>query len=127
MDDLLVQLAKVLHDSKKSEGSAFLTALLTEEEQIMLAKRIAVVSMLHSKLSAYRIIQVLKMSSSTVMRMKRDFELGRYEPIVRVFGSSKMTQEKILKILELILGAGLPPRGKGRWKWLKKLENTPVR
>ncbi len=119
-DDLLLHLAKVLARTHKTNGSEFLRTLFTPEERMMLAKRIAVVSMFRDGLSTYRIMQVLKMSSSTIMRMKHDYDIGKYETLKNTLGKSKKEREEFWRTLEIILRAGMPPRGKGRWGMLKR-------
>lgn len=117
--ELFTQLVKVLTRVKEKEGNDFLRAFFTDEERVMLAKRIAVVGMLRDDISTYRITQALKMSSSTVARMKREYEAGRYDALAHTLGTSKREREEFWKTLEVILRAGMPPRGKGRWEWLK--------
>lgn len=120
LNDLLAELAKVLSRVKGRENMVLLTTLFTSEEKIMFSKRIAVLSMLYEGVSMYRISQVLKMSLSTVIRMKRNYKKGQYDPLIRALEKNKKDREKFWKTLELILGAGLPPRGKGRWKLFYK-------
>ncbi len=96
----------------------FLETVLTRTECIMLAKRVAVIAMLHDGCSVYRIAQVLEMSTSTISGMKRKYELNQYIAITSRMGMSKKEREKFWKTLEIILRAGMPPRGRDRWKWL---------
>ena len=124
-DDLLLCFIKVLSRSHKTNGIEFLRALFTDEEQIMLAKRIAVVSMFREELSVYRITQVLKMSSSTVVRMKRAYDVGTYNALASALGRSKKEREALWETIEIILRAGMPPRGKGRWASVIKRLRAP--
>ncbi len=86
----------------------------------MLAKRVAVLIMLRDGISTYRIVRVLKMSSSTVSRMKYDYETGMYEDLIGVLGKSRKQQEEFWKTIDVILQMGMPSQGKDRWKWLDK-------
>lgn len=120
-NNLLSQLSTIVSKVKASHTRQFLETLLTPVEQIMLAKRIAVIVMLHEGCSVYRIIRVLHMSSSTVIEMKRKYEEGFYKPITRMIGMSKTERENFWKKFEVILRAGMPSRGRDRWKWLDEV------
>ena len=104
-----------------SQAVCFLEELLGEEEQLMLAKRIAVVYMFAEEISAYRIAQVLSMSTSTVNRMRAAYDNGEYETIKKQY-LHKNNRAQMWKDIEVLLRLGMPPMGKGRWKWFYDLE-----
>ena len=66
--------------------------------------------------SSYRVWQLLKMSPSTAEVIRRDFETGRYDNIVMIFTKNKSDYRKFWETLDVILRAGMPPMGRGRWK-----------
>jgi uncharacterized protein YerC len=101
-------------------GNAFLSEFFTSTEQMMLAKRLAVIFFLSRDFSAYRIKRLLKVSPSTVARIKVRMALGKYEAIVALTKGASFEGD-FLKIIGFLLGSGLPPRGRGRWKWLHEL------
>lgn len=103
-----------------STAASFLSELLTETEQIMFAKRLAVILLFCEGLSQYKIWKLLHMSSSTVAQMYRRYEEGDYDAIVRRIGRNKKDREKMWQTIEVILRLGMPPMGKDRWRWLDK-------
>ncbi len=113
---LYMQLAKLIGKLDKDNVNLFLSELLGKEEKIMLAKRFAVIVMLIEKNSTYRIAQLLHMSPSTVERLKLKLNFGEYEYIEKLLKQNKKEYEDFWKTLEVILRAGMPPMGKGRWK-----------
>ena len=117
--ELFEQMAKVIARSGKRNSTAFLNEFLTDTEQIMHAKRLAVIVMLHEGYSTYRILNELGMSASTVTTMKGRFLDGQYETITRVYGRNKKQREELWQLIELISRAGLPSMGKKRWQNLK--------
>lgn len=91
----------------------------TKTEKIMFAKRLAVIYMLHRKVSPYMIAESLFMSPSTIERMSLKYEKGRYEPIIK----KALGKKNIWDILESILYARgiMPPKfGGKRWQMLDK-------
>ncbi len=107
--------------TKRSDAVYFLEELLGEEEQLMLAKRLATIYMLAEGVSAYRIAQVLGMSTSTINSMYRIFDRNGYSTIVENYLDKKNHAQFWLDI-EVLLRLGMPPMGKGRWGWLDELE-----
>jgi uncharacterized protein YerC len=111
---LFSELQKLLIKSDSGSVGKVLDSLLTSTEQIMLTKRLAIILFLHKGMTEYEIWHTLKMSSSTVARVHGEYKTGAYDPIIKVI--SKNTAKDFLKLLEIILGAGLPPRSKDRWQ-----------
>ena len=110
------QYVKTIAQFKKTEVSLIFDELLGEEEKIMLAKRFATIVMLFENNSTYRIAQLLHMSPSTVERLRNKMNAGEFEHIREQLTKHKEEYEAFWKTLETILRAGLPPRGRGRWK-----------
>ncbi|MES2135160.1 MAG: Trp family transcriptional regulator [Patescibacteria group bacterium] len=97
--------------------SPFLDEFFTNTERIMLAKRLAIIALLLRGMSPYRIQKTLMISPSTIARLQLKLERGklkRVEEILRESLELKGFWEKIETLLEI----ALPPRGKGRWKFL---------
>lgn len=108
--------------TKRQDATVFLEELLGEEEQLMLAKRLATIYMLSENISAYRIAQVLGLSTSTVNRMRRIFDTQGYTTIVANY-QNKKNHAQFWMDIEVLLQLGMPSRaGSDRWKWLDKLE-----
>ncbi len=113
---LYKQFSKTLGQVNQLETGMFLDELLGEEEKIMLAKRFAVIVMLMEKNSIYRIAQLLHMSPSTIERLKLKYITGEYEFIEKLFKHNKKEYKEFWETLEIILRAGMPPMGRGRWR-----------
>ena len=113
---LFEQLSSIISILDKSTSQLFLKELFGPEETIMIAKRLAAIVMFIEGNSSYRVWQLLHMSPSTAERLKLQYEHGRYKNIEKILHSNKIDYEKFWKILETILQAGMPPRGRGRWK-----------
>jgi Trp operon repressor len=116
--DIHLQLLETLSGKKSKADFYILEELLTETEKIMLAKRCAVIALLGRNVPHFRIWNMLKMSPATVARMANAYEAGVYSNLIKHFENKKVD---FWKLLEKILQAGLPERGKGRWKWLDEM------
>jgi len=99
---------------------SFVDELLTSTEKIMLAKRLAVIFMLSEKFSFYRIQKSLKISTQTAMRMYGSFKSGKFNNITKVLNKEKDKRNFWLN-LEILLRAGMPPMGRGRWRWFYEI------
>jgi uncharacterized protein YerC len=100
----------------QSESKQLLAELLTSTEHLMLAKRLAIIIMLHNKCSRYYIAKTLKVSESTVARMWHSYENGGFDHILK-YVKNKKEKNQFLHDIERLLGAGLPPIvGRGRWR-----------
>jgi len=115
---LFEQLAKRLGALNQKNAPDFLTAFLTETEQIMLIKRYAAILLLHNKYSAYRISEILHMSPSTTDRMQLTYEAGHYAAITTQLDAKKRQQKQFWELLETISRGGMPPMDHRRWRSL---------
>ncbi|OGF73502.1 hypothetical protein A2W57_02260 [Candidatus Giovannonibacteria bacterium RIFCSPHIGHO2_02_43_16] len=110
LNDNLVNVFLNFHS--KSDVAHLVNDLLTYTERIMVSKRIAIILMLNEGYSFRAIESALKVTLQTVLRFWKMKKKGR-------FGSLAKKTAKggdLWKDLENILQAGLPPRGRGRWK-----------
>ncbi len=99
--------------------------LFTETEYIMLAKRLATIVLILKGISNYKIAKNLKVSKSTVSRLAKDINLGKYESIKDLVTSKKKSDIQVLDILEKVLLMGMPSySGKGRWDFLNDLDKS---
>jgi uncharacterized protein YerC len=120
---LYTELAKTIVRLDRKNANLFLDELLGEEEKIMIAKRLTAIVMLIEKKSVYRISQALLMSSSTIARLRIKLLAGDYANIEHMFKRRRKEYRDFRNTLEVILRAGLPPRGRGRWKSTFELMN----
>lgn len=116
LQQLFTQLGSTIAKTDSATANYFLDELLGEEEKIMLAKRLAVIAMCIEGNSTYRIGQLLRMSPSTTERIRLKYQNGKYKNIEKILRSNTIDYQKFWKTLEIILQAGMPPRGRGRWK-----------
>lgn len=120
LNKLFKQLSDTVGKLDSSVSENFLDELLGLEEKIMLAKRLAAIAMCIEGNSPYRIGQLLYMSPSTTERIKLNYEIGKYKHITKALTKNSHDYEKFWQVLEIVLQAGLPPRGRGRWKSVLK-------
>jgi uncharacterized protein YerC len=118
LQQLFVQFSKISTSVDKTNALEFFDDLLGHEEKVMLAKRLAVIAMCIEGNSPYRISQLLYMSPSTTERIKLNYQIGKYRHIEKLLTKRKTDYREFWRILEVVLQAGMPPRGRGRWKSL---------
>ena len=118
-DKLRLQLARIFDNVSIKKSKNIFAALLTESEQIMLAKRLAIILLLHQEVSVLNISKRLLVSDATVRTLRSQYKDGRYEPLVSHCISNSFDSKKFWQTLEIVLRGGLPPRGKDRWQWLQ--------
>lgn len=106
------QLLQIFKDAgKRSATNSIVGELFTPTEQIMFAKRLAIVLLLDKGVPQHVITDELNVSPSTVTRMSLNIEIGKYEEILKISG-----KKSVLDILEKLILMGMPPRvGRGRW------------
>ncbi|MDP2648498.1 MAG: Trp family transcriptional regulator [Patescibacteria group bacterium] len=97
-------LMRSLVSTNAKRSKARVRALLTPTERIMLAKRLAIITMLERGESHYRIMQTLNVSVSTVGRLDKQRCRGEFDPLLRVFNRNL----SFLDFLELFMAAGMP-------------------
>ncbi|HCC05263.1 TPA: hypothetical protein DEP58_03070 [Patescibacteria group bacterium] len=116
LNKLYTELAKTIVSLDKKSADIFLDELLGDEEKIMIAKRLAAIVMLIEKNSVYRVAQLLLLSPSTVAQLKDKLTTGKYMRIEHMLKRRKKEYADFWNTLEVILRAGMPPQGRGRWK-----------
>ena len=108
----------------KQRAYSLVMDLLTSAERTMLAKRLAIIIMLDHGSRFEQIENTLKVSPTTVARVWKEQKEGKYDSIVgfctrgaKRRSVRRTTESKPLAdVIEVLLQAGLPPQGKGRWK-----------
>ncbi len=96
----------------------FLEALLGPEEQLMLAKRLAIIVMIHEGYSLYKISDSLKVSPATASKIKFYYDQDHYAPILTALKNNKPVYLAIIQSIDsmLTLGGHLPRYGQARIK-----------
>ncbi len=122
LEQLFSQLDSALGRLDTHSVHLFIGELLGPEEQIMIAKRLAAVILLHEGNSLYKTSQVLKISTSTAQKISAGLKLGKYDETITLLGKNKKNYLAILDTLDNILHLGglLPRRyGNDRYKYVK--------
>jgi uncharacterized protein YerC len=115
------QLSEVVGRLSATQASPFLTDLLTESEQIMLAKRLAAIVLIHEEHSGYAISKILKMSWSTVDKLEEGYNNHQYDKVIHGIKKNKADYLEFIDTLVDLIHIGLPRyAGPNRWKFLSQ-------
>ncbi len=106
LDKLFNQLNNTLGKLSTRDTNLFLSDLLGEEEKIMIAKRLGVIVLLLEGYSLNKISKILRVSTSTADRLKRDLENRKVDNLIRIIGKNKKDYFLILNTLDSILHLG---------------------
>jgi len=124
-EKIFLRIYKQFTDSVSSQShkkQSVLSDLLTKTEKVMFAKRLSVIFMLLEGASFYNIKEVLNVSTSTSFRLRNDIDKGVYSNIENLL-RTKQKKKDFWEALEVIVRAGMPPMGRGRWKWLYEMDS----
>ncbi|MEX2029052.1 MAG: Trp family transcriptional regulator [Candidatus Paceibacterota bacterium] len=108
-------------DSRARVGK-MLDELLTKTEKIMLAKRIALIYLLSKDTPFEKIEKLLHLSPVTISKFSLKVEGGKYKQTIMIANH----RGKFLDIMEKIIQARLPPRGRGRWKKIRRMTDKKI-
>lgn len=97
----------------------FISEFFTPTEQIMFAKRLATIMMIHNGYSFSAIERTLKLSPSTVTRLWKMTETDKFTVIGRRKLKEK-ARKKFWDDFDALVRLGMPEMGRGRWKFLDK-------
>lgn len=100
------QISALLADKTAAGTNTILNNLLGPEEQLMIAKRFAIIVMLWKQHSMYEIAQKLHVSTSTVARIEQKYQQGKYADITKLFHKPSVSITDILEGLDAILHLG---------------------
>ena len=121
--DVLLRISKqfnvaILNLKNTATGIQYLHELLSETEQLMLAKRLAVILMLEKNIPWSQIEKTLAISQTTIARIQRHRKAGGFSTIT-VMLQEKKNRDVFWLELEILLRAGMPPLGKNRWQSIR--------
>ena len=114
--------AKSLCGLRGLSGEQFLKELFTRTEILMLAKRLAIILLVEAGYTDWTIRSRLKVSISTVQRVRTAAENGAFRHIEEL-QKRKRDREVLWKFIETVARGGLPPRG-ARWHRQKKFRSV---
>ena len=119
--ELFKQFIGLFSVSNKKHSAELFSSLFTESERIMFIKRLAIIVLLQKNVSSYKISLKLHVSDATVRSIHEQISAGKFNPILLHVRKKTFDADSFWKTVEKILSAGLPPRGRGRWKWLYEM------
>ena len=122
---LFGQFIELFSSANRKQHEELFAAIFSQAEQTMFIKRLAVVFLLSEEYSTYAIAKTLIMSDSSIRDIRTQCALGRYDPIIAAMKRKTFDRERFWKTVDTLLRCGLPPRGRGRWKWLYEMTDTP--
>lgn len=115
--EVYLQLIKSVEQSKnKKKVDVFLDEVLTETEQVMIAKRLALVVLLINQVPESKIIDKLKISGGTINRYRRKIKRGDFVYIKKLLAGTK---KEILETVVDLIFPDLDRLTSKRWKSLK--------
>ena len=116
-EKLFGKLLTIFGQARDKEAlSLVMNELFTSTEKIMLAKRLAIVLMLASRTPQHRVVEILKVSPTTVVKTSLEIEIGKYKTILKISKKEKVDIEKIVWNI-LTVGGFMPPKvGQKYWR-----------
>ena len=123
-EDLHKQFVKAVVDLETTKGGErFLYEILTPSEIEMLSKRFAALILIsQNKFSKYRIAKILKMTTSTITRLSKSVEAGRFKYFKEIEYDGENAFVEYFKILFDF--NVFPDRKRGRWAFLYETHDT---
>lgn len=115
------QLAALIDQMNKRTAQSFISNLLTPTEKVVLIKRLAAVLMLHHGYSSYALEKVLRISSSTASKYRRQFLNGSYKEFLNCIDKKRGDAALLKKILNLLDNINAPLT-KDRWRYLNRMK-----
>jgi len=122
---LFTQFVSIFISAQEGQYDDLFSALFTEAEKIMFIKRVGILLLISEGYSTYAIARTLRVSDSTVRNVLKQCKAGKFDPFFSVLRKKTFNAEQFWKTLEILLQCGLPPRGRGRWKWLYEMPDEP--
>lgn len=125
LEHLFKQLSILLSSSSDKNVHSLLQQLLGPEEQIMIAKRLAVVILLEQGYSYNQIADNLHISISTASNIDNRLQTGYIRKIVDTADKDKDGYKNLVSLIESILSAGgiMPSRaGLDRYRGLRQTD-----
>jgi uncharacterized protein YerC len=101
----------------KQHFALVVNELFTQTEKIMFAKRLAIILMLANNTPQHKIVDILKVSPTTVAKTSLGIEIGKYNAILKISKQEKVDIEKLVWNI-LTVGGLMPPKIRGKY-WRK--------
>lgn len=105
-DKLITQLTEVIGRLNNSLAQHFLFEFFGREEKIMLAKRLAIITLIHEQQPLHRIAVHLHVSETTVGKLCERYNRNEFEHTIKVLTKNKTDYKQFLDLLDSILTVG---------------------
>ena len=120
---LMRQFVNALEEADdRARVAPMLRELFTKTEKVMFAKRIALIYLLSKDVPFEKIEELLHLSPVTISKYSLRMEMDKYKQTIAIVNR----KGKFMDILEKILQAGMPPRGRGRWKKINRMTDLKI-
>lgn len=127
-NEISSQLTDTLGRLSANQSGLFVSQLLGKEEQIMLAKRLAIIVLIHEQHTDYAISKTLKVSDTTVSKLRLKYHNKEFDSVVKGIKKNKADYIDFLETLLDIMHMGLPRyAGPNRKYWLANIEKRSRR
>ena len=103
---LITQLTEVIGRMNATMAEHFIFEFFGREEKIMLAKRLAIIALIHEHRPLHRIAVHLHVSETTVGKLCNRYERGEFDYIIKTLTKNKTDYTKFLDLLDSILTVG---------------------
>jgi uncharacterized protein YerC len=118
---LMDQFYSTIASLSKKTTPHFFGDLLGEEEKIMFAKRLGAIILCIQGKSTYRIWTALHISPATAQKIRDQYKDGHYKNLENIYKKNHVEFQTFLDTLETIIKCDMFPRGKGRWKHVRRM------
>lgn len=106
--EIWTQLGEVVGRLNANQAPLFLTCILTDSEQIMIAKRLAAIVLIHEEHSNYAISETLKISNATATKLRMAYMQGAYNDVLKGLRKNKTDYANFVETLIDAIHLGLP-------------------
>lgn len=114
------QLLSLLKDTGAWDREVIFKELLTDTEKLVLAKRLALISLINRGFSVNRISRVLGISTSTVLRFELATESKQHVRTSKWLKRNSL-EEKVSKLISFVVASAFGKRGKSFRQMVKDL------
>lgn len=105
-NELLEQLAETIGRMSAETAQHFFFEFFGREEKIMLAKRLAIIALIHEGCPLHRIAIHLHVSETTVGKLCERYEKNEFDTTVRTLTKNKTDYVQFINFLDKILTVG---------------------
>lgn len=105
-NELLTQLTTVIGRMTNDIATHFIDEFFGQEEKIMLAKRLAIIALIHEGRPLHRIAVYLHVSETTVGKLCERYDRDEFSTTIIALTKNKTNYNKFIAILDSILTVG---------------------